>query len=111
MRANCNEESWSDKLRGHSRTLAQIIGLSPGSVRVVAIPPPDLPPVYWRRGDEDDPSILGRSTDALFILDEAGTVWLVPEGTAPRRFVNSSTNRFYEAMAALFLEQVEQGLL
>ena len=62
---------------------------------------PDSPPLYWRRGDKDDPGVLGRSTDALFVLDDAGVVWLVPEGVGlPRLFVNSSANRFYESMAA-----------
>ena len=61
--------------------------------------PPDAPPLYWRRSDEDDPSVLGRSTDALFVLDDVGTVWLVPKGAEPRLFVNSSTDRCYESMA------------
>jgi hypothetical protein len=61
--------------------------------------PPDAPPLYWRRGDEDGPSVLGHSTDAVFVLDDVGTVWLVPEGAKPRLFVNSSTDRFYESMA------------
>ena len=61
--------------------------------------PPDAPPLYWHRRDEDDPSVLGRSTDALFVLDDTGTVWLVPEPPSPRLFVNSSTDRFYESMA------------
>ena len=60
---------------------------------------PDAPPLYWRRRDDDDLSVVGRSTDALFVLDEAGSVWLVPERGEPRLFVNSSTDHFYESMA------------
>jgi hypothetical protein len=61
-------------------------------------PPPDAPPVYWR-GDDADPSIVGRSTDAVFIRGDNGAVWLVPEGTSPKLFVNCSTERFYRSMA------------
>jgi hypothetical protein len=63
------------------------------------VAPPDAPPLYWRDGDDSDPSIVGRSTDALFVLDEGGSVWLAPEGPSPRLFVNSTTERFYESMA------------
>jgi hypothetical protein len=61
--------------------------------------PPDAAPLYWRDGDETDPSIVGRSTDALFVVSDNGTVWLVPEGPSPRVFVNRTTERFYESMA------------
>jgi hypothetical protein len=72
--------------------------LSPGNTWIVANPLADAPPLYWHRRDEDDPSVVGRSTDALFVLDETGAVWLAPDGPSPRRFVNSSSDRFYESM-------------